>query len=275
MCGRYTVVSKLKIIERAFQVDIAEVMDRFDINPNIAPGDHALVITSEAPHKVQLFQFGFTPHWAKKRMYVINARSEGDHNKANDPRYTGAKGILSKPMFRKSIRTRRCLVIADAFVEGTTAKRLSEPYLVYNSQRKDPFAMAGIWDEWIDPTTGEVVHSFAILTTAPTPLMQQIPHHRSPLILTKEEEKIWLNQDAELSEITQLLTPFDDSGFNAYPISAAIKSGRDKDPYLLKPEGDPLRKTYDYVLYQELQLQGMGETTARKRKQNEQLNLFD
>ena len=275
MCGRYSIVSKLKIIEKEFQVDVSEVLDRFELNPNISPGDHALVIANDTPDKAQLFEFGFTPHWAKKKTYMINARSEGDHNKENDTNYTGTKGIISKPMFRKSIRSQRCLVIADAFVEGTITKKLSDPYLVYRGGNKRPFAMAGIWDEWLDKTSGEVSRGFAIITTAPTPLMQKIPHHRSPLVLSQEDEKLWLDNDAPLNEITALLKPFDDTGFNAYPISTDIKSSKNKYFDVLKPEGDRLRKEYDYIFYQELELQGMGETTARKRKQDDQLNLFD
>lgn len=275
MCGRYAVVSKLKIIEREFQVDVSEVLDRFELNPNISPSDQALVITDDAPDKVQLFQFGFTPHWAKKKMYVINARSEGDHNKDNDPRYTGAKGIIAKPMFRKSIRSQRCLVIADAFVEGTTTQKLDDPYLVYRGGTKRPFTMAGIWDEWIDKTTAEITKSFAIITTPPTSLMQKIPHHRSPLVLSPEGEKKWLDNNTTLDDITSMMQPFDDTSFNAYPISTAIKSSRNKNVGVLKPTGDRIRKEYDYVFYQELELQGMGETTARKRKANDQLDLFD
>lgn len=275
MCGRYTVVSKLSIIEKEFRVDASEIMERFSVNPNVSPGEQALVITSADPGMIQLFTFGFTPYWAKKKMYVINARSEGDHNKDNDPRYTGAKGILSKPMFRSSIRSKRCLVIADAFVEGTTQERLSRPYLVYRRDKKRPFAMAGIWDEWMDPATGEVVQSFAILTTAPTPLMEQIPHHRSPLVLQEEDEARWLDEELPLSEVTAMLRPFDDADFNAYPIASTIKSARDKDIHNLMPTGDLLRAEYDYIFYQELDLQGMGETSARKRQRNQQLNLFD
>jgi len=275
MCGRYAVVSKLKIIEREFQVDVSEVLERFKLSPNISPGEDALVITNKDPDKVQLFQFGFTPFWAKKKMYVINARSEGDHNKENDPKYNGAKGILAKPMFRKAIRSQRCLVIADAFIEGTTTKRLSEPYLVYRGGKKRPFAMAGIWDEWVDKESGEMTSSFAVLTTPPNELLQKIPHHRSPLILPQEDEKKWLSNDTPLEEITAMMQPFDDSDFNAYPISIGIKSSKNKDFELLKPAGERLKKEYDYIFYQELELQGMGETTARKRKQNDQLDLFD
>lgn len=274
MCGRYSIVSKLKVIEQEFQVDISEVLDRFNFNPNICPGDEALVITNTSPNKVQLFRFGFTPFWAKKKMYVINARSEGDHNKNNDPRYTGAKGIISKPMFRKSIRDKRCLVIADAFIEGTTKEKLNKPYLVYKKGKKRPFAMAGIWDEWIDKKTGEIVQGFAIITTAPTPLIQQIPHHRSPMVLSEEDEQKWLNNNVALNEITEILKPFDDNDFNAYPISTEIKSPKNKSIEILKPIGDRVRKEFDYIFYQDLELQGMGETTARKRKQNDQLDLF-
>lgn len=277
MCGRYAVISKLKVIEKEFDANVSEILGRFEFNPNISPNDEALVITNDAPDIVQLFRFGLTPHWAKKKTYMINARSEGDHNKENATNYTGAKGIISKPMFRKAIRSQRCLVIADAFVEGTTEKKLSDPYLVYRGGKKRPFAMAGIWDEWTDKNTGEITKSFAIITTAPTPLMQQIPHHRSPLILSQEQEQRWISNDITLDEVTEMLYPFDDTGFNAYPISTDIKSVRNKYIDVLKPAGERLRKEYDYVFYQDLELQGMGETTARKRKENSnnQLDLFD
>lgn len=275
MCGRYTIVSKLKVIEKEFRVDISEVLDRFEINPNVSPGQEALVIASDQPDKAQLFTFGLTPHWAKKKMYVINARTEGDHNKENDPRYTGARGIISKPMFRKPIRNQRCLVLADAFIEGTEKEKLSKPFLVYKKGKKRPFAMAGIWDEWIDQETGEILKSFAILTTAATPLMQKIPHHRSPLVLSEEDEKRWINDELSLDQITPMMAPFDDDEFNAYPISPDIKKPGNRDVEVLKPTGKPLREEYEYIFYKELELQGMGETTARKRKQNEQLDLFD
>ena len=279
MCGRYAVVSKLKVIEKEFDTDVSEVLERFEFNPNGSPSDEALVITNDAPDIVQLFRFGFTPHWAKKKTYVINARSEGDHNKENATNYNGAKGIISKPMFRKAIRSQRCLVIADAFVEGTTEKKLSDPYLVYRGGKKRPFAMAGIWDQWVDPANGEVTKSFAIITTAPTPLMQKIPHHRSPLVLTQEQERRWISNDLTLDEVTAMLYPFDDTGFNAYPISTDIKSAKNKYADVLKPTGERLRKEYEYEFYHDLELQGMGETTARKRVEKEnksnQLNLFD
>ena len=65
-------------------------------NFNVAPGDFAYVITNDKPDELQAFQFAFTPSWAKKKMYLINARAEGDLNKENDLNYKGEMGILRK-----------------------------------------------------------------------------------------------------------------------------------------------------------------------------------
>ena len=127
-------------------------------------------------------QFGFAPAWAKKQFDTTgNARSEGDHNADNDPGYRGAMRILQKPMFRQSIRhLAAALVAADAFIEGPQREKLAKPYVVYARDGQRPFALAGIWDEWTDTATGELVRSFAIITTTACDTLQAIGHHRSP-----------------------------------------------------------------------------------------------
>ena len=37
MCGRYAVVSRLKIIEKEFNAGVSEILDRFEFNPNVSP----------------------------------------------------------------------------------------------------------------------------------------------------------------------------------------------------------------------------------------------
>lgn len=140
MCERYIIVSDQDKIEKAFRAKAsAPIVQQF----NISPGKLAPVITNDKPHEIQFFQFGLTPFWAKKRMQLFNARAEGDGNKNNDPEYTGGKGIISKPAFRKSIRSQRCLVIADAFIGGTITDSLDKPHLIYLENRKH-FAFAGV-----------------------------------------------------------------------------------------------------------------------------------
>lgn len=261
MCGRYVVVSKISEIEERFGVS---AQGNFVPSYNLGPGSLAPVITDSKPKALQFFQFGLTPFWAKKKMYFFNARAEGDHNKENDPNYRGARGIISKPAFRKPIRSQRCLVIADCFIEGTTKEKLDKPYLVHLEKDRRPFAFAGIWDEWVDQKTGEIVKSFAIITTTPTTFLQKLPHHRSPVILSRKDESKWINPEAKLMDITDLLKPYE-GYMNAYPISTDIKNLRNNNRDLIQPIGPAVASESKLVLEQNLVLEGMGFTRARSR----------
>ena len=266
MCGRYVTISSVQSIEKRFQVEAtSDVLNRLRPNANVSHGEYAPVITSDAPGTLQLQQFGFTPRWAKKQFYMINARSEGDHNSENDPRYTGAMGILQKPMFRQSIRDRRCLIVADAIIEGPRQEKLTKPYLIYARNGLRPFAMAGIWDEWTNPSTGEITQSFAILTTVSNRLMERIGHHRSPVILHEEAEQNWINPAAPLQDITALLRPYPERFLNAYPISPAIRDPRTNDSDLLQPIGQRVHPEHLYSIHQDLEMFGTGDPKELRR----------
>jgi putative SOS response-associated peptidase YedK len=267
MCGRFILVQKLEAIEKRFNVKAS-----FDIellpSYNVAPGNYAPVITSQDPRTLQLMRFGMVPSWSKSDKMMINARSEGDHNSADDPNYKGAKGIIEKPSFRKPIRSQRCLVIADAFIEGTTKEKLSKPFLVYLRNKVRPFAMAGIYDIWKNPDTGAEIHAFAIITTVANELLQKIPHHRSPVILSPHQEGKWLNQEAPLSDITAMLRPYKADLMNAYPISPQIKSPTANNPQLIQPLGPPLLAEDAFVVTNYLMKTGMGNPKGHFTDQN-------
>jgi putative SOS response-associated peptidase YedK len=256
MCGRYVIINKLKVFEKRFNAT-AVTSNTVLPNFNIAAGFKAPIITNDHGNLIQFYTFGLTPFWAKKPMYLINARAEGDQNKEDNPNYSGAKGIIAKPSFRKPIRSQRCLVLADFFIEGPAKEKLDKPFLVYLKDCQ-PFAMAGIWDEWANPETGEIVKSFSIITTTANSLLQKIPHHRSPVILAERDERTWL-QSNDLAEVTALLKPYDASLMNAYPIDKAIKSPKNNSIDLLQPIGDSLVQDLEMIVQKELVLHGMGE----------------
>ena len=91
MCGRYVIVSKVKVVEKKFN---AESEVAFEPNFNVSAGAKAPIITSENPQKIQLSHFGFTPAFAQKKTYLLNVRAEGGHNLDNRSDFTGAKGII-------------------------------------------------------------------------------------------------------------------------------------------------------------------------------------
>lgn len=267
MCGRYVLVQKVELLEKRFNVKAPE---GFEYKPsyNIVPGSLAAVITSDNPRQLDLLRFGMTPFWAKKPLLLINARAEGDHNLEDNPDYIGAKGIITKPSFRKPIRSQRCLVLADCFIEGTTKEKLSKPYAVYLKEGERPFAFAGIWDNWANPDTGEIIRSFAIITTVANELLRMIPHHRSPVILSRSHEQAWLNNDIPLSDVTGMLRPYPAEYMNAYPIDPAIKNPRANGPELLKPRGQRLMPEYDTRKSEDVTLQGMGANKRLKEQQD-------
>jgi putative SOS response-associated peptidase YedK len=257
MCGRYVLVQKIEVIEKKFNV-INSLNLTWESNYNISPGQLAPVIADDAPDKIQLFRFGLVPFWSTKDSFLINARTEGDQNKEDDPNYGGAKGIIIKPAFRKAIRSQRCLVPADAFIEGTTKEKLSKPYLVYLKEKVRPFAFAGIWDEWTNPVTGEIIRSFAIITTVSNSLLQKIPHHRSPVILPRWAEQRWLKSKLALTDVTAMLKPYPAELMNAYPISSEIKTPGINKKELIQPIGERLLPEGDISINKEVRLEGMG-----------------
>ncbi|MFM9008058.1 MAG: SOS response-associated peptidase [Bacteroidota bacterium] len=271
MCGRYVLIEKLEAYEQRFHATAFPAPPRVVLpHYNLGPGALAPVVLNSDPNHIRWLRFGMTPFWARKPMLLFNARSEGDHNSEDNPDFRGARGIITKPAFRKPIRSQRCLVIADAFIEGPKQEKLDKPFLVFLQRR--PFAFAGIWDEWADPETGEITSSFAIITTTPNSLLQKIGHHRSPVILHENDERRWL-QDIPLSVVTSLLDPYPSAGMNAYPLDKRIKHPRENDPGLLHPSGPCVVPEKALRIVQDLKVQGMGYTKRDDRPQQGSLDL--
>lgn len=249
MCGRYTVVATIEEIEKRFNLQ-HQATHGFNIregqfaNYNLGAGMEAPIVASDAPGILQPGYFGFAAKYGAvigKRTYLLNARAEGDHNQENAENYSGAKGIITKSSFRSAIRSQRCLVVCTGFYEGPEKEKLSKPYLFYMTDPEQRiFALAGIWNNWIEPATGEVIKTFAIITTVTNKYTKAVGHHRSPVILQERNWSQWLNPQSPLADATSVLEPYNGDGLNVYPVSAAMKSPRAVGPQLIEPVGPPL-----------------------------------
>jgi len=97
-------------------------------------------------------RFGLIPPWAKDTKIsrnTYNARSET---------------VAEKPSYRSAWRRGQyCLVPMNSFYEPCYESGKAVRWRIERTDRK-PFAVAGIWERWVDPGTGEVVHSFSMLT---------------------------------------------------------------------------------------------------------------
>ena len=72
----------------------------------------------------------------------------------------------------------------------------------------DPFGIACLWDRWTDPTSGELVVSFSMLTVNADehPVMCQFhkpgDEKRTPVIIAPDLHEAWLSADqAKASEL--------------------------------------------------------------------------
>jgi len=242
MCRHYILATTPEAIESRFALRGGTTKQPLDIynNYNISPGQFAPVITNDKPYEIQLFKFGLTPFWPKSEMNLFNARAEGDSNADDNPTFRGSAGIILKKAFRKPIRSQRCIVIASAFIEGPSNLGLSKPYLIYLRNHQNPFAVAGIWDTWLNPKTGFPDNSFSIITTTANILLRQIGNPRMPVILSVNEAKRWINSETPLSRITSMLNHYDSKLMNAYPIDPKIKKPQENDKQLIQPIGKRL-----------------------------------
>lgn len=136
----------------------------------ICPGDRAAVLarsrTGQRSAFVMRWGFGLD-----KRL-VFNARSES----ASD-----------KPMFRDSMRQRRCLVPASGYFEWDHREPKPPRYL-FAPEEGGMMFMAGLYR----PEASPVGHAFTILTRDAAPELAPF-HPRMPVILTGEYAAQWLD----------------------------------------------------------------------------------
>lgn len=272
MCGRFVQIIDIDLFIKRFGVN--RPVDRIiESNYNVAPGDLAYVITSDKPNELQSFQFGLTPSWAKKPMYLINARAEGDLNPQNEIDYSGEAGIVRKPAFRTAIRSQRCLVIANAFYEGPAKEKLSKPYLIRRTD-EEVFSFAGIWDTWANSNTGEISNTFSVITTVANEATQKIGHPRSPVILNKKDEKRWLDADLPIEKVLELLKPFPGELLKTEAVSIQVKDPKNKSRDLIIPIDENKVTQYDITVKKSLRLEGMGSGKRKNDPPERQGKLF-
>lgn len=225
MCGRYTLVSSIRVVEEHFQLPQGSGLSHFK-GVNAGPGLPMPVLSSGDTSQLTLMNFGFESQWTgSTRRLLFNARSEGDHNLEDDSRYQGALGIFSKPSFRSAIRSRRCLVPADAFIEGPKVERLGRPYCLFPTDPPGVFAMAALWQEYPPPPGGIIPRmGFALITTSARGVVAEIGHHRAPIVLSPVHYLDWLNPNTSVQGLVEILNAGDSRGWNAYPIDSRVKN---------------------------------------------------
>jgi putative SOS response-associated peptidase YedK len=169
-------------------------VDKRDGMADTLPTDFMPVITLNRPREIQYMKWGLIPAFVShpaEASAMFNARSET---------------LLEKPSFRNLVMSSRCLILDEGFYEREMQGDEKVEWLVAPGQ-EDYFYKAGLWTTWRSRDGGEIIESFTMITCDPGETRFRKIHDRIPIIMNKEQRRLWMNPNARENEIISLLQP--------------------------------------------------------------------
>lgn len=233
MCVRYTLTADTEKLQQRFDVDAPS---KHEPLYNAAPADILPVITHRAQGGISHFFWGIPPEWAKKKsvsLKLINAPLEQ---------------LLTKSSYRNALENRRCIIPADGFyVWKQVGKKTRIPHRFVRTDN-NLFAFAGIWEEFEGGDDDEVYHTFMIITCAANSAVIDVDD-RMPAILSKENEKKWLEESAKTEDLLNLLSmPYPADELTRYTVSNRIDIPGENSATLINPSS-PVDQHGNYSLF--------------------------
>ncbi len=222
MCGRFTNKAKSKDIEKEFKVGRKNA-NLFEPRYNIAPAHMIdVVFEPETGRILSQLKWGLVPSWSKDASTskgLINARAET---------------LTEKPSFREAFKSRRCIIPASGFYEwDKKSSGVKQPYYFY-LKNKEVFGFAGLWEEWLDKETGELIETCTIITTEANEVLEPV-HDRMPVILKTKDYDQWLDaKEKDTDKLQKLFLPYPASEMIAYQVSKTVNIPSNDSPELIK-----------------------------------------
>lgn len=213
MCTNYVGTLNKVWVRPIFGIDLPETPFPEEAYPEYA----APIVRRDTNGEIrcEIARFGLVPHWSKdtsisKRTY--NAR---------------AQTVADKPSYRTPWKKRQfCIALANAIYEPN---HQSGKAVRWKIQREDtePMAIASLWDQWTDKSTGEVIVSFTMLTVNADdhPVMRGFhkPEDEKRSVVIVDEPVQWLSDDlvdpmSMLNPLTQAPKSFTSPYLSIKPI---------------------------------------------------------
>ncbi len=152
------------------------------------------------------------------------------HHKWNDKigKYLNSKAetLFQLTSFKDAAKYNRCLLYLEGFYEHHHHNGKAYPFYIYPSNA-EYFIVPGIWNEWVDTETGEVIKTFSIVTTKGNSIMSKIHNNpkleepRMPVLLPEELADKWLmryEDELSIKELKELLIPCPDEELSYHTV---------------------------------------------------------
>ena len=193
---------------------------------------HCVIVSGS--EELQVMQWGLIPRTAKP----------GDaqrYDRENLFKNARAETLFEKWPWRMLWQHNRCIIPVTGFYEPHRLPNGKAQYYYTTLKDQELFSIAGLWDEWTHPQTGEKVLSFVLITTEANAMMRKIHNgggnpFRMPKILTQEQEKRWLDPSIASEEaVAALLTVYPEKGMTAWPVRPKFNYGDPYDEGIIEP----------------------------------------
>lgn len=225
MCGRFFQDLLEEEVRAYFEVEELGELSELAAPPryNIAPGQPIWVVRNNprtGNRALDALHWGLIPHFASDRkgaFRCINARAET---------------IDRTPSYRAAFARRRCLVVARGFYEWRSVGKQKQPFAIMPSEGT-PLAFAGVWENWLDKSTGEWLRSVAIVTTEASEALRSL-HDRMPVVVAPEHFARWLGEEPASPEQLKALCLPDARAFQVWPVSPRMNRADVEDAAILE-----------------------------------------
>jgi putative SOS response-associated peptidase YedK len=179
---------------------------------NACPTDPVDVVRAEEGKREFIpMRCGLVPRWWSKplkemRVATFNACAET---------------VETKPFSRDAFKRNRCLIPVSGYYEWQTTSGGKQPWYFTAAKGSPLLTVAGLWDEWKDRATGEVLKSCTMIITDPNDFVAEV-HNRMPVLLTPEQFGPWLNRETG----ADYLKPAPNDYLQRWPVSKRVNSSK-------------------------------------------------
>lgn len=182
---------------------------------NYAPCAIIVPTDDRRDFEIQQAEWGYIPPYARDREEAKKFR--GMYTTLNfkaENLFVNESG--KKSMWADSARKRRCLVLSTGIIESMHVPTYGKKGQLLKATDKVPYHIGivdreyfwfpGVYSDWLDKETGEVIRTVAFGTTAANGIMQQIHNSkkRMPTILTDDLAWEWLMEEPSDERLTEI-----------------------------------------------------------------------
>lgn len=225
MCGRFTYRLTWEEIVRLYRLPLNVAPRNLQPRYNVCPTTTIdTIISHDGQRQLVPMRWGLVPRWWNKplremKLATFNARAET---------------VETTPFFGDAYKRTRCLIPVSGYYEWQDRAGGKQPYYFTDRNGSPALTVAGLWDQWKNPESGEVLKSCTMIITEPNDFVREV-HDRMPVLLAATDFEPWLSGAAS----AELLRPAPNDLLARWPVSKRVNSSRasDDDSSLIAIEG--------------------------------------